>query len=144
MSNKKYHPSKIVFLKKNIFDGIDKSPSYYQDKPVFSVSEVYPEDEMEKQYYDHRVLVSNNEIVIEYWVYDNNCELKIVTITNNTELSRFGKYIGMGKEEILSLFDKPNASADSELHYFREDRKYAVHFWFKDKVAYKINLVGSL
>jgi len=134
----------INIFENDIFEGIAQVPSYYKNDPRFIVSEDYPKDEMEKQYYDYRILVKNEAIQIEYWVFDSDCKLMLVTIIGNTDISKWGKYIGMSKENVLSLFGIPKTEADKELHYFREDGKYAVHFWFKDNCVNKIDLAGSL
>jgi hypothetical protein len=128
----------------NIFEGIAPSPSYYKDDPHLSVIEIRPEDEMEKRFYDYRIIAKNDQVEIEYWVNGDICQLQTVTILGDTDISKWGKYLGKNKKDIFFLFGSPQVIADTELNYYREDRKYGISFRLKSDIVVKIILAGSL
>ena len=127
-----------------IFEDIGKLPAFYENDSRVIIYEDYPEDEMAKQYYDYRIIVKNSDIQIEYWVYNNICRLQHIEINGDTDISKWGGHLGMKKEDVLSFFGTPKASANAELHYFSDDSKYSVHFWFKNNIVIRITLAGSL
>ena len=129
---------------KDIFNNIGSSPSYYENDPRLFIEEIYPNDEMENQFYDYRIFVKNSVIQIEYWVIDNIFRLQTVTIFGDTDICIWSKYLKLSKEELINLFGTPKVLVDTELHYYREDRKYSVHFFLKNNEVFKIILAGSL
>lgn len=141
-SDKEENP--IDIFENDIFQGIASSPTYYENDPRFNITEDHPKDDMERRYYDYRILVKNDDIQIEYWINNTICQLQAASITGDTEISKWGKYIGLSKEDVLSLFGAPRNSADAELHYFREDGEFGVHFWLLNNVIKRISLVGSI
>jgi hypothetical protein len=115
----------------DIFEGIALSPYRYRGSD-FVIDEYVP-IEKEHSYADRAgadlvVTVVNPKIEIEYWRINGQFQIQYVVINGNTDIHRFGKYIGETAENILKYFNKPSKRNSQEIYYESSDWQYFVKF----------------
>jgi hypothetical protein len=124
----------------DIFDGIGETYEFYLDNPEFTIKE---EDDL--SYYrgvSRIVIVESKDISVDYYYRGQTTQSRpeVAVIKQAADMVKWGKYIGMDKNAILSLFDHPFDVDEYEIYYenngaFSDDAKDVFDIF----VTFKLN-----
>jgi hypothetical protein len=120
----------------DIFSGLGKSPEKYKDDKEYTYTEIIPDKN--RLGIQQQINVINEEIEIYYFKIDNVFRIDLVKILKMTDKHKFGKYIGISKDNIALIFGEPFNINEYAYFYYSKDFEYYVTFTFIDDSVTKI------